>query len=200
MKHLALLLVSQIMISASAQTVLNADSTSIQPVISRDVKGFDSCGVRVVTGSLSQAANSEIYDFSLTAWENAMVLFKAGSYVVPFNTKTGWDIKTMKPRLPGPDAFWIAKRDDAVATAPPKFMKTESPGFSMGMPESNAGISMLWAVAYGKPMQVSLRYGSKGLDRIVAFEAHMDPRDLEAFQACTAGLLKRMETAHPPKK
>lgn len=181
----------------SAQTVISADTASGQPTINRDADGFKSCGVRVVTGALSKDVSSEIYDFSLNVWEDATVLFKAGSYVVPFSQTTGWNVKNMRTKLPGPESFWIAKRDEAATLKPAKYVKSDDPGFLIGAPDSQGGIRMIWAIANGDPMQVALKYKSDHHERVVAFSLSMTEDEKAAILSCFDGLMARMKKNAP---
>jgi hypothetical protein len=198
MNKISLLLVLQFTLPASAQTLINADTSTIQPLINRDAEGFQSCGVRVVTGSLKQFTDSELYDFSLGIWKDGTVLFKAGSYFLPPNGKGGWDIKKLKLKTPGPTSFWAAKRDDSTAARPTTYVKSEDPGFSLGMPEAKPGMEVVYAIAHGEPIQVALRYGAGNRERIIAFQEGLQENDMRAFSACMTGLIKRMETSLPP--
>ena len=200
MKKLILLAVLMTPGISLCQVVTAANSVSFQPLITRDAEGFSRCGVRIVVASMEESQKSIAYDFSITMADDTFSLMKAGAYNVPFDRRSGWDITKMKPRLPAPDSFWIAKRDDAATLKPTKYMKSEDPGFSMGGADGSMAAKILWAIAKQEPMQISLHYNGSKYDDVVAFQASLSTDDRAAFDACFAGMYKRMLSKMPKQK
>lgn len=176
-----------------AQTVFNADAASPQPNINRDEKGFTSCGIRIVAVAMEGAANSFAYDFSVTMYKDAFALMKAGQQSIPFDKKKGWDISKLKIKTPGPDSFWLAKRDDNLTLKPTKYIKSDDPGYMIGGADVPAAIKMIWAITNGEPMQISLRYPADRYDRIIAFKITLSADDKQAIESCLGGLAERMQ-------
>jgi hypothetical protein len=177
-----------------AQEVLEADTTSVQPTMTRDAKGYQSCGIRVVTGALSKSVDSSIYDFSLTVWEDGTVFAKAGSHSVPFDRVAGWDVAKLKTKLPAPVGFWIARRDNAVTFVPDKYVKADTPGFLIGAGDTGAAIKVIGSLLRGDSMQVALQYTAAGHAPVVSFHTQATPDDQATMQSCFSGLKERMKT------
>ena len=183
-----------------SQVVTKANTVSFQPMVSRDAEGFSRCGVRVVVAAMEENQKSIAYDFSITMSEDAFSLMKAGAYSVPFDRRSGWDVAKMKPRLPGPDTFWIGKRDDSVTLKPAKYTKSEDAGFALGGADGVVAAKILWAIAKQEPMQISLHYSGAKYDDIVAFQANVAADDRATFDSCFAGLYKRMVKKMPEEQ
>lgn len=183
-----------ICVTASAQNVINADSSSAQATIRRDEKGFASCGIRVVS-QVVMPKEAEVYDFSLNLdGASVMGLLKAGKYMVPGNARQGWNIEKRKTVLPGPKDFWFSERASDIPLKPVKLAKGEDAGFSLGLAEFKPTADVVMAILNGQVVQFALRYPNDKMDRIISFKVDMPKADAETFLDCLSGLQRRIES------
>lgn len=187
--------------AAHAQTVTNAESTVLQPTISRDSEGFSSCGVRatVIAGA---GKHGLVYDFSVNIYPDTMSgMVKAGKYT--------YSAMLSKNKLsavqPAPTAFWIAAADQGIALTPFKLIPADSAGFILGGTELVPALETMIDMATGKQMQFALRYEEEKLERVISFAATMPQTDFAALMSCIQGAQSRIEKAQnlepsPPPK
>lgn len=175
-----------------AQTVLKADVVSVQPNIGRDADGYKSCGLHVSAVSLVDGKDAFAYDFSVNLYPSATGLMKAGRYQVTYSKTKGWNFDDLTPSIPGPESFWLAKRNEPSTLAPEKYVKSENPGFVIGGTSGPLAASMLHGILAGEPMQVQLRYPKERMGQIIAFSAKVGDDDRATTEACIQGLIERM--------
>lgn len=185
--------------SASAQTLKNADMVNTTLAINRDGLGVKACGLNFMAAEMVEDDKANIYDFSVNVWNSAHGLIKAGSQTMTLSKKKEWNRDSLKPRLPGPNLVWIAKRDDSVALRPTKYIKGENAGFVLGGEDAVKTVALLLAAAQGEPMQVSMQYNQDRVHRVIGFRSNLSQDDQSALQECIAALLKRMEAEGPPQ-
>lgn len=186
MKKIAALLLALWTAPVFAQTVVNADTVKIAHAISRDELGVKSCGLNFVVGVMEGKNKATLYDFSVNIWNFAQGMVKAGSHTY-LNAKS-------KTRIPGPQLFWIAKRDDSAAIRPDSYIKAETPGFVLGDANALAVTQVLMGVIEGVPMQFSLQYPGERISPVVSFRSSMTSDDRDAMHECLGALIKRMKT------
>lgn len=176
--------------SAQAQTIINADAATAQPIVKRDDAGFSWCGVRVVASVVNQK-DTEIYDFSVTAdAKNVLGLLKAGKYVIPTGTT---DIGRRKTVLPGPVSFWLAGRHEERPLVAQKVSASTDAGFALGISDIVPTAQVLTSIAHGEPTQIALSYKGQHHEQVLAFRANMSDDDRDALMACLNGQLARFQ-------
>lgn len=155
---------------------------------------------------MSGENKATVYDFSVNLWDSADGMMKAGSQTM-FYKKSGWDLKNLAVRRPGPESYWLAKRDQSLSLHPVKYLKGEDAGYVLGGTDGAQAMHMLYAIMGGDPMQVSLSYKGDRYNNVVAFKNAMNEDDKAILQGCLAGLLKtmdaeaeRLDAAGPPAK
>lgn len=169
---------------AHGQIVVNAQHAAVQPTVSRDDKGFKSCGVRAVV-LFSGGKKDIVYDFSVNIYPDSLWgMIKAGSH----NSNAG----KLVALQPAPVDFWIVGAEDGVPLRPKKLIPAEAPGFVLGVTELIPALEAMSSMAYGKRMQFAVRYKHEALDRVVSFQASMEKDDLITFEACSKGMQSRL--------
>lgn len=191
MKKIAVLLFALSAMPAFSQTVVNAGTVKISQAISRDELGVKSCGLNFVIGVVESDKKATLYDFSVNIWNFAQGMVKAGSHTY-LNAKS-------KTRVPGPQLFWIAKRDDSAAIRPESYIKAETPGFILGGADALAVTQVLMGVIEGAPMQFSLQYPGERISPVVGFRSSMTSDERDAMHECMGALIKRMRTEGAPE-
>lgn len=181
--------------SAAAQHVINADSSKLQATIRRDDAGFSDCGIRGVV-QVVMPKESEVYDFSLNLTADSVLgLIKAGKYLVPGNSRNGWDIEKRKLMPSAPVAYWFAQQAADLRLKPFKYAKAEDAGFTLGLAEFSPTAEVISAMLAGEKVQFALRYPGDKVDRVISFSPVLDKADAETFLACSAGIERRMRRA-----
>lgn len=191
MKKLAALLLALSVAPAFSQTVVNADTVKISQAITRDELGVKSCGLNFVIGVVESDKKATLYDFSVNIWNFAQGMVKAGSHTYR-NAKS-------KTRLPGPDIFWIAKRDDSAAIRPKNYTKAENSGFVLGGADPLPVIQVLMGVIEGAPLQFSMQYPGDRISQVVGFRSTMGTDERDAMHECLGALIKRMRVEGAPE-
>ena len=144
-------------------------------------------------------SGSFAYDFSINLWNDANGLIKAGQQSIPFDKNKGWDVSKLSVKTPGPESFWIGKRDENLTIKPAKYIKADDPGYVLGGADGLAAIKMIFSIAAGEPMQVAMRFSKDKYDRVISFKATMSEDDRTAVHSCLTGLAERMKQEGPPK-
>ena len=174
-----------------AQTVVNADTVKISQAISRDEIGVKSCGLNFVIGVVENNKKATLYDFSVNIWNFAQGMVKVGSHTYT-NAKS-------KTRLPGPEIFWIAKRDDSAAIRPKMYTKAQNPGFVLGDADPLAVTQILMGAIEGVPLQFSLQYPGDRISHVVSFRSTMASDERDTMHECLGALIKRMKAEGAPE-
>ena len=184
--------------AAQAQNVIKADSVALQPLISRNAEGFQSCGVRVVA-SVSVGNKGESYDFSVNAQVAPLgALIKAGKYNVvlrPGHTPSF----SYKVALPAPTGFWIAAVDQAVPLTALHLSPSDTTGFVIGVGDFNGATKLIYEIVKGQQVQFVARYKTEAVERIVSISKEMDGADMVSLNSCMSGLIDRLSVSAPDK-
>lgn len=191
MKKLAGLLLALLAAPAFSQTVVSADTVKISQAISRDELGVKSCGLNFVIGVVESEKKAALYDFSVNIWNFAQGMVKVGSHTYS-NGKS-------KTRVPAPEAFWIAKRDDSAAIRPKNYTKAENAGFILGGADPLPAIQILMGVIEGAPLQFSMQYPGDRISQVVGFRSTMTSDERDAMHECLGALIKRMRIEGAPE-
>lgn len=187
---------------ANAQTLINADSVALQPTISRDAKGFKSCGVRAVV-VIANGAAGQVYDFSLNLYPDSLAgMVKAGKYSEA-NLLDRKASAKVRAHLPPPTSFWIARVDQGAPVTPKTIIKADSPGFILGETDFGPTMEALLDLANGTKMQFATRYKDEPIEKVVSISSKMAQGDLDALNSCLQGLQGRLDAMlkeHEPKR
>lgn len=179
-------------VPGAAQIVVNADMTSLQPTVMRDERGFKSCGVRVVSVVGASGNESEAYDFSVNIYPDSVTgMIKAGKYTRLAINKAKQQ-GALKAVLPPPISFWVARADQAKPVTPKLIVPAESLGFILGGTEFGPTLEAMVDIANGARMQFVTHYRAEKIERVISFSSKMAPEDLNAFNACLAGMHSRL--------
>lgn len=185
-------LAANLPIPVSAQIVVNADMTSLQPTVMRDERGFKSCGVRVVSVVGASGNTSEAYDFSVNIYPDSVTgMIKAGKYTRLAITSAKQQ-GPLKAVLPPAISFWVARADQPKPVTPSLIIPGESPGFILGGTEFGPTLEAMMDIANGARMQFAARYRGEKAEGVVSFSSKMSPEDLSALNSCIAGVHSRL--------
>lgn len=176
---------------ASAQTVVQAVSATLQPQIGRDDKGYSTCGVHAVILDV-QGSLVDVYDFSLNIYADSFHgLIKAGK--MQTSTKDMLANKAAPKALtPAPITFWISRESDGKALRPQKVIAAETPGYILAGAEIAQSYDMLLAVITGERMQFAMRYKNQNRDTVVSFGTAMPEVEFKPLMACLEGVTDQL--------
>lgn len=197
MKLIALSLFFFTSLSASAQSVVNANMVHATPAVSRDETGIDACGINFMVTSLVERNPAVLYDFSMNVYSSYLGLVKAGTHNIRHRGKNGWDLENKRTRVPAPKKLWVAKRDDSAVVRPDKYLPAEVPGFVLAGADMAGTMKLLHAAAGGEPLQASFEYEGDRIHQVIGFRANMSQDDRDAVQDCFNALIKRMQAEIP---
>lgn len=191
-KVFALLLALLSLPSAFAQVVTQANLATLQPLISRDSKGFLSCGVRALV-TYSTPNFVDAYDFSLVIdAEMFRGILKSGKLRMS-TADLAKGKQFTAAVVPAPVNFWISKETDGIAISPKKIVPALTTGYIMGSADFAQTSQGIMDITEGLNMQFVTRYKNEPLDRVIAFSAVMPEHEMKPLSACIHGLLNRMK-------
>lgn len=177
---------------AVAQTVYTAKKAASRPVISRDARGFDQCGIRVVVQD-EKLGFTDAYDITLHIFPSQF----AGAIEIGRLRITPEQMNAQAlPKLQGlpPESFWIAQDTDNKPLAPTSLLKSSVPGKMVGQSPIVETRNVVVAIANGKRMQFAAEYAAdKSAPRVIAFTAPLREEDRASFSACIDSLPARMQ-------
>ena len=177
---------------ASAQAVIQANLATLQPLISRDNKGFSSCGVRALV-TYSTPNFIDAYDFSLVIDAKTFEgILKSGKLRMSTADRAKGKQFTAAV-MPAPVNFWISKETDGTAISPQKIVSAHTPGYIMGLADFAQTSQGIMDITEGLNMQFVTRYKSEPLDKVIAFSVVMPEHEMKPLSACLDGLLNRMQ-------
>jgi hypothetical protein len=191
LKRVISLVAIMLVISAHAQTVVQADNAALQPQIKRDANGFVSCGVRGVAIVVS-GKSVDAYDFSVMA--NADMPYgtmKAGKSVTTVEKVAKGDAVSGVV-LPKPEYFWIAQESDGEAVMPIKVIAAENAGFILEITDLVKTFKAIYSMISGDRMQFVVRYKKQKMDTVVSFGAQMSEVERRPLLACMEGISNRL--------
>lgn len=186
------LLLLSIAPGASAQNVVQASSVTLQPQVSRDDIGFNSCGVRAIVID-AKPGSMDAYDFTLAIRNGSIVgMIKAGKA----NTTNESMIKgkpNTSPVRPGPINFWIAKESEGKSLRPLKIIPADTPGMILGATELTMTAYIMMGIMDGERMQFSTKFKNEQVETVVAFARRMPENERQPLLDCLHELVDRMK-------
>lgn len=194
LKHSAATILALAVLSAPAlaQTVYTAKKAGSRPVISRDVRGFDQCGIRVVVQD-DKLEFMDAYDITLhifpSQFSGAIEVGRLRLTAEQMNAKA-------LPKVQGvpAESFWIAQDTDNKPLVPTSLLKSSIPGKMLGQSPIVETRNLIVAIANGKRIQFEAGYAAdKGASRVITFTAPLREEDKATFAACIDSLPARMQ-------
>lgn len=192
MRGFIFLLVAVLSCNAMAGVVIQADMAMLQPVVDRDEKGFQACGVRGLVG-VSTPETTDFHDFSLMIRHNFHYgTLKAGK--VRASTKAMLNGSASRETvLPAPVKFWIAVESKSKAVNPIKIMPAEDKGYILEVADLVGTYEAILEMIHGERMQFALRYKNQPSEQVVSFSATMPEVELSPLMKCLKEVIERAE-------
>lgn len=184
--------VALLSLPAYAQMVVQADSATLQPQISRDDIGFSACGVRAIVLD-TKPGLAEVHDFSLTIRAGLFAgLLKSGKLRITTAEMQKGNLPK-KAVTPAPVKFWVARESEGKAITPQKIIPADSIGYILESADLAETYGAILAIIHGERMQFVTRYKNESLDTVIAFAAKMPEQELKPLMACLDSVSKRLE-------
>ncbi len=180
---------------ASAQMVIQADHSVLQPQINRDTEGFKSCGMRALVSTF-HSGYYQTYDLSLNIYADTLYgLMKAGKSSITKAALLAGTKKPIQTHLPAPVKFWIGKESEGKGFYPTKFIPAQNKGFVLGGGDFIIALETITAMMQGERIQFAIRYPNEPGDVVIAFSPSMPEHEIKPLLACVSGVIQRIKAA-----